>query len=360
MRSSRQRSAFKLVALMLVVWALPIAAAILLRPSALERGTVWPDTAAPLYAEVGERSDIGSQGAVLELAWTPSAQLTWPYGPGVVTETVAHDGVVLTDGARVLSVNAIPVFMQLSGTPLYRDITGNMQGGDVDWLDSFLMHVGAAPETTLDSRGNTTSTTVEAIRRFQQMFDIEPVDGRFRPDYTLYASGPEFLVGRTVAQAGSRLGEGSVVLESAPTLTSARIELSADPGRRALLEGVALTLRVAERDIPVSGLTLQTSDLQQIASVVSPATERIDDAVIARSEPLVRGTVPASAVLQSDNRSSQCLILASDSTSQVVSFAAVTEVPVEPGLAYVPGRFVGSLVLTNPDLASSESTCNSN
>ena len=216
-----------------LLWGGPVAVALLVRPTRLEHRALFPAEDQVRTAVVGERADDGSQPAALNLVWESPLEIMWPSRiSGVITDVAIQPGALIEDGSALASVDGIARLAELTGQPMYREISSGSSGPDVDWLDALLVPKGGAPSSTLDTEHRFTSATTRAVKNLQTQIGASS-DGIFRPEYTVWvgstssggaASRP---VGQVAASVGGAAAQGSEIFRTASHLQRATLELSA-------------------------------------------------------------------------------------------------------------------------------------
>jgi len=321
-----------------------------LDPTPVEHKALWGSNDVPATSEVGYRIDDGEQPATVHLSWREGAIAvwSWPEG-GVVTEVFVRPGTVVTDGDPVIAVNGVTRIAQLSGEPQYRPISAGLAGSDVDWLDNLLIRRGISSTSSLNSSGATTAETVRAIRRYQVSIGAA-ADGVFKPEYTIWTPPTDpsgsMSVGAVSVQQGHYVEFGGAIASGVAHVVSASIESDAAPGRRSLLVGTPLRFSTGAVDIGLSGLTLSEDDFRELERVASPGEPQLAGS-LRRKDPFHPGAVPSTA-LSSTADGQTCIILVSpDGSFAAELFNPLAIESSEPGVSYVPGRYVGRIIVVS-------------
>ncbi len=336
-----------------LLWGGPVAVALLVRPTRLEHRALFPAEDQVRTAVVGERADDGSQPAALNLVWESPLEIMWPSRiSGVITDVAIQPGALIEDGSALASVDGIARLAQLTGQPMYREISSGSSGPDVDWLDALLVRKGAAPSSTLDTEHRFTSATTRAVKNLQTQIGASS-DGIFRPEYTVWvgstssggaASRP---VGQVAASVGGAAAPGSEIFRTASHLQRATLELSAPASRQVLVRDVPLSLSVGANSVDLSGLVPTAEDLASLESLFDAATTTVDAVTVRRREPFHPGVLPSSAIVPLPTGQGCVIVVPSVDQYKPRRFDPVAVDSQEPGVSYVPADLIGLTVVTN-------------
>lgn len=159
---------------------------------------------------------------------------------GVVT-TVAAAGSTVPVGGPLFSVDFEPTVVLAGAVPAYRALDASSSDGpDVRQLEEGLVALGHGAGVTVDEHFD--SGTAAAVRRWEDALDRAEPDGRVELGDVVFAAG-EVRIGTIGADVGSRVQDGTTVLEATPTAHVVTLDLQAsrsnelEPGT-----AVALTL----------------------------------------------------------------------------------------------------------------------
>ncbi len=128
-------------------------------------------------------------------------------------------------GEALFKLDEQPVILFEGDTPAFRALqTGISDGPDVLQLEQALTAVGVADETTLTVDDDFTSATSRAIKRWQELLEID-VTGRIDFGFVVFSPTPVRVAGHLVS-----LGEGAAgpVITTTGVSQSVFVELPAD------------------------------------------------------------------------------------------------------------------------------------
>jgi hypothetical protein len=170
---------------------------------------------------------------------------------GVVT-TVAAAGTTVDIGGSLFSVDFEPTVVLAGAVPAYRALDVDATDGpDVQQLEQALVDLGHGAGVTIDEHFD--SGTAAAVKRWEEALERAEPDGRVELGDVAFASGP-VRIGTIAADVGTRVQEGSSVLEATPTVHVVTMDLDAtrsnelEPGTKVGLtmpDGVETTGTVA-------------------------------------------------------------------------------------------------------------------
>ena len=170
---------------------------------------------------------------------------------GVVT-TVAAAGTTVAAGGALFSIDFEPTVVLTGAVPAYRALdTEATDGPDVQQLEQALVDLGHGSGVTVDQ--DFTSGTEAAVKRWETALGRRAPDGRVELGDIVFASGP-VRVGTITAEVGTRVQDGSTMLDATPTVHVVTVDLEAsrsnelEPGTVVVMtmpDGVATTGTVA-------------------------------------------------------------------------------------------------------------------
>lgn len=159
---------------------------------------------------------------------------------GVVT-TVAAVGSTVEVGGSLFSVDFEPTVLLTGAVPAYRALDVDAADGpDVAQLEQALVDLGHGAGVTVDETFD--ARTAAAVARWEDALGRAEPDGRVELGDIVFVAGP-VRVGAVVADVGTRVQEGSTVLEATPTVRVVSVDL--EPARSNELEpgtSVGLTM----------------------------------------------------------------------------------------------------------------------
>jgi hypothetical protein len=143
---------------------------------------------------------------------------------GVVT-TVAAAGTTVAAGSSLFSIDFEPTVVLVGAVPAYRALdTEANDGPDVQQLEQALVDLGYGSGVTVDQAF--TSGTAAAVKRWETALGRTDPDGRVELGDIAFASGP-VRVGTISADVGTRVQDGTTVLEATPTVHVVTVDLEA-------------------------------------------------------------------------------------------------------------------------------------
>jgi hypothetical protein len=203
---------------------------------------------------------------------------------GVVT-TVAAPGRTVPVGGSLFSIDFEPTVVLSGAVPAYRALDASVgDGPDVEQLEAGLVALGHGAGVTVDEHFD--AGTTAAVRRWEAALHRADPDGVVALGDVTFAAG-EVRVGTISADVGSRVQDGSTILEATPTAHVVTVGLAAsrsnelEPGTAVgltLPDGVETTGKVATIGSPSSasdGQDRQGPDASSEPTV--PVTITLDD-----------------------------------------------------------------------------------
>jgi peptidoglycan hydrolase-like protein with peptidoglycan-binding domain len=156
---------------------------------------------------------------------------------------VAAAGTTVAVGASLFSVDFEPTIVLSGAVPAYRalDVDAN-DGPDVAQLEQALVDLGVGSGVTVDQDFD--SGTAAAVERWETALGRTDPDGRVELGDIVFASGP-VRVGTITSDVGTRVQEGSTVLEATPTVHVVTVDLEASRSNE-LEPGTAVALTMPD------------------------------------------------------------------------------------------------------------------
>ncbi|MEV3872963.1 peptidoglycan-binding protein [Streptomyces sp. NPDC049906] len=137
-------------------------------------------------------------------------------------------GQVIRQGKVLYRVDGKPVvFLQGAYVPAYRKLSWNMEGIDVQQLNSALLALGYADEGDIDPDSDYYGwQTYYAVRELQDDVGLK-VTGELELGQAVFLAAKEFRVTKVGAVSGTSAGPGAVVLEGSSTQRQVTVDLRA-------------------------------------------------------------------------------------------------------------------------------------
>lgn len=143
---------------------------------------------------------------------------------GVVT-TVAASGSTVEVGGSLFSVDFEPTVVLAGAVPAYRALDVDATDGpDVQQLEQALVDLGHGSGVTVDEHFD--SGTAAAVKRWETGLDRAAPDGRVELGDVAFTSG-SVRIGSIAADVGTRVQDGTAVLEATPTAHVVTVDLDA-------------------------------------------------------------------------------------------------------------------------------------
>lgn len=349
----RVLSALLAAALVVLVWAVPVAIGTLVEPARSERSQLELPLGDLKETAVGSRADDGRQSAQLNLEWGTKDPIVWMGETGIVTEVYFRSGDTLEDGIPLLKVDDRTSYAQTTGQPLFRDVDRVSSPGSAQWLDQHLQRLGVAQDTTLDDRGRTSWMTTEALIDLQKTDGTIEPDGVFRQSQAIFV-GDEGSIAPSVS-VGDQVAQGDKIYETAPSIISSSLSFESDASRQALLSGQSLIVEWNGVRAVVSGSELDgPNDLDELFDIASPEDTQIDGVVVSLVDPIIVGSVASSAVVLDQSNGLAC-VLRRSGEPLIVEENILSSF--EPGVSYVQSDLIGELVVGNPSISLTSYSC---
>lgn len=354
------------------LWVTPILLFLIVTPLAgtAEKDDVTSDSSART-AVVGSRTQDLRRGVDVNFTMTTGPIVT-SASPGVVTSIDVRAGDQIAEGARVASVNGVPVFAIVGGVPLFRDLGEGMHGPDVKTMSELLSTAGFLNDSDVDSVVG--PTLIRGIKAFQDAIG-ETMTGVFRTSYTAYVPDGDNIVKQLNVRIGARVEQGGelLTLQDRPRqirITSASAQGAAGSGASlADFSEENLRVSVGDKSLVLSSinpaadqmsalyefLTARAADGGVQASVGNGAeagetTIKYSGALIALQTPITIGSVAAPAVFSGAD-GKLCVFVVEDRTATALDATGARAIDGEVGLASVPTGLIGRRVLVDASTA---------
>jgi hypothetical protein len=242
--------------------------------------------AATTTAEVVQRDLVVSDATAGELGYGEAREYISDRS-GVIT-TVAAVGSIVPVGGSLFSVDFEPTVVLSGAVPAYRSLdASSTDGPDVQQLEEGLVAVGHGDGVTVDERFD--SATAAAVKRWETALDRATPDGAVELGDVVFAGG-ELRIGTITTDVGSRVQDGSAVLEATPTAHVVTVDVDASRANE-LEPGTAVDLELPDGTettgkVTVIGTQSSPSDQQQgpeSSGPTVPVTITLDDPSLADS-----------------------------------------------------------------------------
>lgn len=342
--------------LLVIAWLVPVAAGlVIVQNQDDESEALWAVSDSERFSPIGERTEDGVQGASLRLTWSGRADIAGTQRAGVVTEILAEPGQPLRDGQPLLRIDQRAIYVQVGGSPLYRDLRQGDRGPDVADLAQFL-------SSTLGRRvapvaGQLGEDMVAAISAF---YARDGVTGK-----TVFAVSDLGYVPEGAAvdtfqvRVGQRLNGGEPLASVQARLDEVQVVLDGPPERQALLRDAEVALTFPSgTELALGSIDVPPTEYRKLARLLTGAPESVESLIIKRVTPMRFGAVPSSAVVSTER--GDCIYIRARSQGAVESRMLDDEASaasLEIGITYVPPELIGETVLANPSAASSLPPC---
>jgi hypothetical protein len=138
--------------------------------------------------------------------------------------STARPGTIVRRGDTLYKVDDDPVVLMYGDTPAWRDMSpGIARGRDIAQLEQNLKALGYFDGTP---DGSYTSATTTAVKNWQEAAGL-PQTGTVEQGRIIFMSGPR-RAGSRIADLGSTLADGTVVLKTTSTTRLVKVELEVD------------------------------------------------------------------------------------------------------------------------------------
>jgi hypothetical protein len=245
---------------------------------------------------------------------------------GVVT-TVAASGSTVPVGGSLFSVDFEPTVVLAGAVPAYRTLDASVSDGpDVQQLEAGLVALGHGAGVEVDEHFD--AGTTAAVKRWEAALDRASPDGVVELGDVTFAAG-EVRVGRISADVGSRVQDGSTILEATPTAHVVTVDLDASRSNE-LEPGTAVALTMPDGK-PTTG---------KVATIGSQSSASSDQG---QGQPVPGGssgpTVPVTIALDDPAAAAAFDTGSVDVAIERSRDEGATAVPVEALLALVEGGY---------------------
>lgn len=340
------------VAVLVIAWLIPVAGIVAM--TALSEGSEDASTRVQLPAtvEVGKRVVTERTAVDLQVELRPAEALRAQSG-GTLTKWAISVGAELKSGEVAFAVNGIDTLVHRGKVPFYRELSVGTRGDDVRAYGELLSTLGllSNPDAEFGPR------YYSATRTLQKLIHA-PVDGVFRPEYTVYASPEAAPVAHLALQVGERVEPGVTlatlrpVAESGvfrPSESAQALTLGGDAPAR--IEAGTEKLVVTDvQDLDLDALHRVLDFIDEAAasgSYPKAAVSDVDGSLVYAqlflelAEPRVFGAVPAAAVITS-SLGANCLVFGGD--VKIVTLEPSSEI----GVALIGPDYIGRSIRTAP------------
>lgn len=218
----------RFVAPVVLCFAVPILAAVLLIPLA-QRGEASA-ASAPVSAvvEVGSREADFRQAVGVEIKLNP-AGVVKTNTTGRITAVHVSPGDPVTSGTKLIDVNGAPVFAMPQTPPLYRDLAVGTEGPDVAAVQAFLVAGGFLADSPDSTDGDFGYRTADAVCEFQEAAGVECTEV-FSMFHVAFVPASITTVGTIEHVVGDTVNAAEPVLTGTPTPAAAVFAPAAENG----------------------------------------------------------------------------------------------------------------------------------
>lgn len=357
-------------AILVLLWAVPIAGITLLRTEAERAEQKALSLPGPRLATVGSQSDSLSTSVRITIGFSQPVLVKYPFA-GTITNVPLQSGSVIVDGMPVLAIDGLPRVAQAGGTPIYRDLSRGDRGPDVARLRSLLTAVGAGPE--LGDSDEYDAGVSTAVKEFQRRIGVRAT-GTFERAYVVYIPDGFGVVAPVTARVGAQVANGEGFISSVPAITTVSIEPTDDRHTNLLSQAAPIVLKSGTHSARLTSSNVSSSSdrasLEALLDSVLPAaksgvsmssTSVVMEGVIAElATPPTYGVVPRRAVV-TDRDGLSCVFAlktAGLSEGEAEPFVVPADLPASSGagVALVPAELIARQVLLNP-LSAGEPLC---
>lgn len=353
MNAERRKTAVT-VGAMIFAWLIPVAGIFVM--SAVWAQTEEKSIAVPLPAviEVGKRTVDERVAVELHVDVEAPEQLRTRVG-GTLTTLNLGVGTDLKLGEVAFSIDGIDVLVHRSSVPFYRELAVGAKGPDVLAYGQLLSEL-----SLLSNPDDLFGPKFDVATRALQRLIHAPVDGVFRPEYTVYASPDAARVAATPAQVGARVEPGDTLASLTPGISVGMFRASESGQMPAFAANSQIRVEVGDETIDISDpQNLNAVTLLKVIGTVEKAAASgsypkaaISDSDGTRvyaqlflqlAEPEEYGALPSGAIITTP-QGATCVLVEGDVTS-----VAIVPSP-ELGVAFISAEYVGLSVSTRPSL----------
>lgn len=344
---------------LVLLWVVPVVVVAVLIPTTRAVQRTELSVPRPQLTEVGQLDLSYLQAVDVTVTLPPASEVT-PGTSGVVTRVAVSAGQGIASGQELIAVDGTPVYALRGDTPLFRDLSLGAQGPDVLAMANLLVARGTLDPAAADARFG--PEVQRAVKTLQRQMGVA-ADGVFRVSYGAYVPAGIVAADQVLVDVGDRITSEDPVIRGYGPPLSVAMSVTGGNGESPQPPAGALTLKVGDESVPLSGLPLSGEDRAATSAALAKEaasgaiSSRADGdsatvysgAVLASAASSTVGTLPATALYVSD-AGTTCVFAVSDGIAE----HAVAE-PVVPsaidgalGKASVPAALVGTTVLVDP------------
>ncbi|MDF2846539.1 MAG: hypothetical protein K0R97_521 [Oerskovia sp.] len=364
-------AALRFYAPLVLLWALPPLALVLVLPRAGEAEEQTVRDPLPATVVVGERERNFLQEASLVFGLAPSAPVVVQVD-GLVTALHVAAGDEVTQGRDLVSVDGVRLRAHLGTQPFYRELAEGARGADVAELSTFLAAVGH--DNTPGKDATFSASMTKAVKAYQKAVGA-PDTGTFSPGLTVYVPAGVSRVQQVDAMVGARLAAGDTLLVGPDRPTSLSVEKSGEAPLRLLGMPGPFVVHLRDTQIPLATLTPDLAETEALytalvdsGATVTAAEEGLPRATISGirasiAAPRTVGAVPAGAIHASPTGTLCLFVLgtAADGATSSKTVAPDAVVLQETGpldgeiaVTAVDADLVGATIVRDPSSLSAE------
>lgn len=351
MRAERRKTVVS-VAILVIAWLIPVAGIVAM--TALSSGSEDTSTRVQLPAtvEVGKRVVTERTAVNLQVELRPAEEIRAQSG-GTLTKWAINVGAELKSGEVAFAVNGIDILVHRGKVPFYRELTVGTRGEDVRAYGELLSTLGLLSNPDAEFGPSYHSAT----RELQKLIRA-PVDGVFRPEYTVYVSPEAAPVANLALQVGESVEPGVTLATLRPVAESGVFRPS-ESAQALTLGGDAPTrLEAGTEKLVIPDV--QNLDLEALRRVIDfieeagalgtypkAAVSDVDGSLVYAqlflelAEPRVYGAAPTAAVITS-SLGINCIVFGDDVTSVTLEPSS------EVGVALIGPDYIGRSIRTEP------------
>lgn len=219
-RGRRRPRAFSLfITPVVILWAVPLAVFLAAVPfaSRTEMSAVQGNERSAI-AVVGSRTQDLRQG--VQITFSMGAEPTVSLkAPGTLTSIAVAPGDTIDEADRLATVNDMPIFAGVGGSPIFRDARTGMKGPDIKSISRFLAAKGYLTKDQIDDRFG--PRIRGGVERFQQALGLAQT-GVFPASAVAYVPTKHSTVKSVMQQVGAAVTANASLLqvEGAPKSVS--------------------------------------------------------------------------------------------------------------------------------------------
>lgn len=357
---------------LVLLWAVPPVALILVLPQAGEAEEEAVREPLPATVVVGERERNYLQEASLVFGLSPSAPVVVQID-GLVTALHVAAGDEIPQGRDLVSLDGVRLRAHLGAQPFYRELGEGATGSDVAELSAFLAATGHA--NTLGKNATFSPSMTKAVKAYQKAVGA-PETGVFSPGLTVYVPAGVARAQQVDATVGARLAAGDTLLAGPDRPTSLTVEKSGEAQLRVLGLPGPFLVHLRETQLPLTTLTPELPEIESLYTALvgggATVTAADDEAQrvtvsgvrLSIAEAQTVGTVPAGAVHASPSGTLCLFVLSTESSPEGSPPAAVVLDEAGPlegeiSVTAVDAELIGATIVRDPSSlrADERATC---